>query len=86
LRYLGSNLKYPTIAAENGIQGRVVLKFVVEKDGKVSNINIVRSLDPSCDKEAVRVVQSMPKWIAGIRNGRPVAVYFILPVLFKLQK
>lgn len=85
MRYLGTNIKYPTIAAENGIQGRVVLKFVVSKDGSISNIQIVRSLDPSCDKEAIRVVKGMPKWIPGMQNGHPVAVYFTLPVLFKLQ-
>ena len=85
MRYLGTNIKYPTIAAENGIQGRVVLKFVVSKDGSISNIQIVRSLDPSCDKEAIRVIKGMPKWIPGMQNGHPVAVYFTLPVLFKLQ-
>lgn len=85
MRYLSANIKYPTIAAENGIQGRVVLKFVVSKDGSISNIQIVRSLDPSCDKEAIRVVKGMPKWIPGMQNGHPVAVYFTLPVLFKLQ-
>lgn len=86
MRYLSANIKYPTIAAENGIEGRVVLKFVVSKDGSISNIQIVRSLDPSCDKEAVRVVKGMPKWIPGMQNGHPVAVYFTLPVLFKLQR
>lgn len=85
MRYLGTNIKYPTIAAENGIQGRVVLKFVVSKDGSISNIQIVRSLDPSSDKEAIRVIKGMPKWIPGMQNGHPVAVYFTLPVLFKLQ-
>lgn len=86
MRYLSANIKYPTIAAENGIEGRVVLKFVVSKDGSISNIQIIRSLDPSCDKEAVRVVKGMPKWIPGMQNGHPVAVYFTLPVLFKLQR
>lgn len=86
MRYLSSNLKYPTIAAENGIEGRVVLKFVVEKDGSVSNIKVERSLDPSCDKEAVRVIKSMQRWIPGMQNGRSVAVYYTLPVLFRLQK
>lgn len=86
MRYLSANIKYPTIAAENGIEGRVVLKFVVGKDGGISNIQVVRALDPSCDKEAVRVVKGMPKWIPGMQNGHPVAVYFTLPVLFKLQR
>lgn len=86
MRYLGANMKYPTIAAENGIEGRAVLKFVVSKDGSISNIQIIRSLDPSCDKEAIRVVKSMPRWVPGQQNGHPVAVYFTLPVLFKLQR
>ena len=86
MRYLSANIKYPTIAAENGIEGRVVLKFVVGKDGGISNIQVVRALDPSCDKEAVRVVKGMPKWIPGMQNGHAVAVYFTLPVLFKLQR
>lgn len=86
MRYLSVNIKYPTIAAENGIEGRVVLKFVVGKDGGISNIQVVRALDPSCDKEAVRVVKGMPKWIPGMQNGHAVAVYFTLPVLFKLQR
>lgn len=86
MKFIGSNLKYPTIAAENGIEGRVVIRFVVGKDGDVSDVNVVRSLDPSCDKEAVRVVKSMPKWVPGKQNGRNVPVYYTLPVLFKLQK
>jgi len=86
MRFIGTNLKYPTIAAENGIEGRVVIRFVVGKDGNVSDAQIVRSLDPSCDKEAIRVVKSMPRWVPGMQNGRPVPVYYTLPVLFKLQK
>jgi len=85
LRYLSSNLRYPTIAAENGIQGRTVLRFVVGKDGSVSNITVVTQLDPSCDREAIRVVQSMPKWIPGKQNGNAVSVYYTLPILFRLQ-
>ncbi|MDU1905422.1 MAG: TonB family protein [Dysgonomonas sp.] len=86
MRFIGSNLKYPTIAAENGIEGRVVIRFVVSKDGAVTDAQVVRSLDPSCDKEAIRVVKSMPKWVPGKQNGRNVPVYYTLPVLFKLQK
>lgn len=85
MRYLSSNIKYPTIMVETGEQGRVVLRFVVGKDGSVSNIEILRSLHPQGDKEAIRVVKSMPKWIPGQQNGHKVAVYFTLPVLFKLQ-
>lgn len=86
MKFIGGNLKYPPIAAENGIEGRVVIRFVVGKDGKVSDIQILRSLDPSCDKEAKRVVASMPTWVPGMQNGRKVPVYYTLPVLFKLQK
>ncbi|MDU1903869.1 MAG: TonB family protein [Dysgonomonas sp.] len=86
IRYIGSNLRYPTIAAENNIEGRVVIRFVVGKDGSVSDINVIQTLDPSCDKEAMRVVKSMGRWIPGMQNGRPVAVYYTLPILFRLQK
>lgn len=85
MRFIGSNLKYPTIAAENEIGGRVVIRFVVGKDGRVSDIQVVRPLDPSCDKEAVRVVKSMPSWIPGMQNGRNVPVYYTLPIIFKIQ-
>ena len=86
MKYISNNIKYPPIAAENGIEGRVVVRFVVEKNGKVSDINILRSVDPSLDKEAARVIRSMPTWIPGMQNGRNVAVYYTLPVLFKLQR
>ncbi len=84
MKYLSEKIKYPVLAQEQGIQGQVILRFVVGKDGGVSDVRIVRSLDPSCDKEAVRVVQSMPKWLPGKQNGNPVMVYFTLPVRFKL--
>lgn len=86
MKFINGGIKYPTIAAENGIEGRVVIRFVVGKDGNVSDVQVVRSLDPSCDKEAVRVVKTMPKWVPGKQNGRNVPVYYTLPVLFKLQK
>lgn len=86
LKFVSSNLRYPTIAAENGIEGLVVVRFVVNKDGVVSDAEVLRSLDPSCDKEAIRVVKSMPKWVPGKQNGRNVAVYYTLPVRFQLQK
>lgn len=86
MKFLSSNIRYPTIAAENGIEGRVIIRFVVGKDGSVSDIQVQRGLDASCDKEAVRVVKMMPKWIPGKQNGRAVPVYFTLPVVFKLQK
>ncbi len=84
MSYLAKNIKYPVIAQEQGIQGTVVLRFVVGKDGTVSDVIVQRSLDPSCDKEAIRVVKSMPRWVPGKQNGNPVLVYYTLPVRFKL--
>lgn len=85
LQYLSSNVKYPVVAQENGVQGRVVVSFVVEKDGSVTDVQVVRSVDPSLDKEAVRVVKSMPHWIPGKQNGSAVRVKYNVPVSFKLQ-
>jgi len=85
MQWLGSNMKYPVIAAENGVQGRVVVRFVVERDGSVTDVKVVRSVDPSLDKEAIRVVKAMPKWIPGKQNGSAVRVNYTLPVTFKLQ-
>ncbi|MDR2086066.1 MAG: TonB family protein [Dysgonamonadaceae bacterium] len=85
MKWLSENIKYPTIAQEQGIQGRVVLRFVVSPDGSVGQVEVQRSLDPSCDKEAVRVVKNMPKWTPGKQNGNAVFVYYTLPVLFRLQ-
>ena len=85
-KYLSENVKYPVIAQENGIQGRVICQFVVNKDGSIVDIEVVRSGgDPSLDKEAVRVIKSMPKWKPGKQRGKPVRVKFTLPVNFKLQ-
>ena len=83
--YIAKNLRYPDIAAENGIQGRVFVNFVVEADGKVSNVRVVRGVDPALDKEAVRVVESSPKWNPGKQRGRPVRVQFTFPIIFVLQ-
>jgi periplasmic protein TonB len=85
MAYITKNLKYPTIPAENGIQGRVVIRFVVSKTGDVTDVQIMKGLDPACDKEAVRVVKAMPKWIPGRQNGRAVPVYYTLPVTYRLQ-
>ena len=82
--YLSTHIKYPTIAEENGVQGRVIVTFVVERDGSITDVKVVKSVDPSLDKEASRVVQGMPKWIPGKQNGNNVPVYFTLPVVFKL--
>lgn len=84
-QWLASNLSYPAVAAENGVQGRVIVQFVVEKDGSVSNVQVVRSVDPALDREAVRVVKSMPRWNPGMNNGQPARVKYTLPVTFKLQ-
>ena len=85
LSWLSSNIHYPPVAEENGIQGRVVVSFVVEPDGSVSNVQVVRGVDPSLDKEAVRVTKAMPKWVPGKQNGQAVRVKYNLPVTFKLQ-
>ena len=85
-KYINENVKYPVIAQENGIQGRVICQFVVNKDGSIVDIEVVRSGgDPSLDKEAVRVVKSMPKWKPGKQRGKPVRVKFTVPINFKLQ-
>ena len=83
--YLQKNIKYPQMARESGIQGRVFVNFVVEPDGSVSHVNVMRSLGGGCDEEAMRVVKAMPKWKPGKQRGKPVRVSYILPVNFKLQ-
>lgn len=83
--YINKNLRYPEIAAENGIQGRVILSFVVETDGRVSNVRILRGVDPALDREAIRVVESSPKWQPGMQRGKPVRVSFNIPIIFVLQ-
>jgi protein TonB len=85
MQFLSSNIKYPVVAEENGIQGRVVCTFVVEKDGSITDVRVVKSVDPSLDKEAMRVVKSMPKWIPGKQNGSAVRVKYTVPVTFRLQ-
>jgi protein TonB len=85
MEYLQQNVKYPVVAQENGVQGRVVVSFVVEKDGSITDVKVVRSVDPSLDKEAARVVKSMPRWIPGKQNGSAVRVKYNVPVSFRLQ-
>lgn len=85
MQYLSSNIKYPVVAQENGVQGRVVVGFIVDKDGSITNVNVLRGVDPSLDREAERVVKSMPKWVPGKQNGQAVKVKFNVPVTFKLQ-
>ena len=85
-KYLAENVKYPVIAQENGIQGRVICQFVVNKDGSIVDVVAVRSSgEPSLDKEAIRVIQSMPKWKPGKQRGKPVRVKYTVPVNFRLQ-
>jgi protein TonB len=83
--YINKNLRYPEIAAENGIQGRVILSFVVEPHGGVSNVRVLRGVDPALDREAIRVVESSPKWQPGMQRGKPVRVSFNIPIIFVLQ-
>lgn len=85
MKYLATNIKYPPLAKESGIQGRVFINFVVEPDGKISNVKVLRGIGGGCDEEAVRVVESMPKWKAGKQRGKPVRVSYNLPVKFTLQ-
>jgi len=85
MQYLSSHIKYPAVAEENGIQGRVVCTFVVERNGSITDVRVVKSVDPSLDKEAVRVIKSMPNWIPGKQNGSAVRVKYTVPVTFRLQ-
>jgi TonB family protein len=83
VEWLSQNIRYPQEAVKNGIQGRVVVKFVVNAEGSVTDRTIVKSLDPSCDAEALRVVSAMPAWTPGKKDGKAVAVYYFLPILFQ---
>jgi protein TonB len=85
MKWLSNNIIYPTIASEQGIQGRVTLRFVVRPDGSIDDVQVIKSLEPSCDREAMRAVKKMPKWIPGKQNGNAVSVYYNLPVQFRLQ-
>ncbi|MDR2475832.1 MAG: TonB family protein [Bacteroidales bacterium] len=85
MKYLNANLKYPPIAAEQGIQGRVTVQFVVSKTGAISQVKVLQPLHPSCDREAERLIKSMPNWIPGRQNGNPVNVYYTVPIRFKLE-
>lgn len=86
MKWISNNLNYPVDAQERGVQGRVVVRFVVTKTGTVEDVKVLRGIDPSCDREATRVVKAMPKWNAGRQNGEAVAVYFNLPILFRLKQ
>lgn len=84
-KYLNDNIKYPVIAQESGIQGRVICQFVVNRDGSIVDIEVVRSVDKSLDAEAVRVISRMPRWTPGKQRGKTVRVKYTLPVNFRLQ-
>jgi len=85
MEYLSKNIRYPAVAEENGISGKVIVAFFVGKDGSINDVRVVRGVDKSLDNEAVRVVKSMPKWKPGRQNGIPVAVRYTVPVVFRLQ-
>ena len=85
LNFLHSNIRYPQIALENGIQGRVVLKFVVNTDGSVGDISILQGIDRTLNEEAIRVVKTMPKWSPGRQNGRAVRVFYTVPIDFRIS-
>ncbi len=84
-KWLSDHIRYPEMAAQNNIQGRVTVQFVVEKDGSIGEVKVVRGKDPDLDKEAVRVVKALPKFIPGKMNGQSVRVWYTLPIMFKLQ-
>jgi len=84
-KFLTRSIKYPNVAEENGIQGKVYVNFVVDKDGSVSNAKIARGVDPSIDKEALRVVMTLPKWKPGIQRGKAVRVSYTVSISFQLQ-
>ncbi|MBR4138110.1 MAG: energy transducer TonB [Bacteroidales bacterium] len=85
LEYIQKNMKYPMMARESDIQGKVYVQFVVEPDGSISNVQVLRGIGGGCDEEAVRVVQSMPKFKPGKQRGAPVRVQYMVPIVFKLQ-
>ena len=86
MKYLSENIKYPVVAEENGIQGRVICTFVVERDGSISELRVAKSVDPSLDMEALRVLSCMPKWIPGVlQDGSAVRVKYTVPISFRLQ-
>lgn len=84
-RWIAKNVKYPVVAMENGVQGKVYIQFVIEKDGSITDVKVIRGVDASLDKEAVRVVKSMPKWKPGKQRNKPVRVSYTLPINFQLS-
>jgi len=86
LKYIGQNTKYPALARETEVQGVVYVNFVVERDGRISSVKVIRGIGAGCDEEAVRVVKTMPQWNPGRQNGKPVRVSFNIPIRFQLSK
>ena len=86
MKWLGENVHYPEVAHDNGVEGRSIVKFVVERDGSISNVQIVKGADMALDREALRVVSSMPRWVPGSNSGEPVRSYFTIPITFKLNQ
>ena len=86
MKYLQKNIRYPKVCKEQGLQGRVIVQFVVNTDSTISDVNVVKPVNPHFDKEAVRVVEAMPKWKPGTQRGKPVRVRFTLPVTFRLPE
>lgn len=86
MKFIGNNLKYPIEAQEAGIQGKVTVRFIVDENGNVTNPQIIRGIDPACDREALRIIKLMPQWVAGKQNGQNVPVEFTLPILFRLSQ
>jgi protein TonB len=84
--YIVKNLKYPELAKEKGIEGRVFVSFIIEKDGSISNVKILRGIGGGCDEAAVEMIKNMPKWKPGTQRGKPVRVQFNLPIKFELEK
>ncbi len=84
-KWISKNVKYPVLAMENGIQGKVFVQFVIERDGSITDVKVVRGVDSSLDKEAIRVVKAMPKWTPGKQRGKAVRVSFTLPINFQLS-
>ena len=84
MKYIESHIKYPPLAATNNVQGRVIVQFVVNKDGSIGEVKVVRSVDKDLDKEAIRVIKTLPKFTPGRQNGQVVSVWYTLPVSFKL--
>ena len=86
MKYLQKNIRYPKVCKEQGLQGRVIVQFVVNTDSTISDVNVIKPVNPHFDKEALRVVKAMPKWKPGTQHGKPVRVRFTLPVTFRLPE